>query len=132
SRHPDGARRRVRAAPAAMSEPDQLHEQPPTASSTSRVPSEDKQTSFIRRRVPFLFSVRFGLTAWYAGVLILTIAVTGVALRMLLVRALDQDAEQRLIVAAQEIRAQTSERQGIAENPAGSGRISAVMSPELD
>ena len=113
-------------------QPQEPRDEQVTATSTSRVANEDKQTSFIRKRVPFLFSVRFGLTAWYAGVLILTIALSGVALRTLLVRALDQDAEQRLVVAARDIRSQVSEREGLTESPAGSGRLVAVPNPELD
>lgn len=105
---------------------------PSISSTSSRRPLDDPQESFIRRRVPFLFSIRFGLTAWYAGVLILTLAVSGVALRMLLVRSLEQDAEQRLLSAAEEIFEQTSERQIVAEIPGGSGQIAVVPSPELD
>jgi signal transduction histidine kinase len=105
---------------------------PTTASTTSRLPAGDRPASFIRRRVPFLFSIRFGLTAWYAGILILTIAITGVALRVLLVRSLDHDAEVRLIDAAREIRSQTSERQMLELVPGGSGDVMMVLVPELD
>jgi len=103
-----------------------------TASSTSRAPMTDEPESFIRRRVPFLFSVRFGLTAWYAGILIVTLAVSGIALRMLLVHSLNQDAEERLISAARDIRAQTSERQSLAEATGDTGEITIVLVPELN
>jgi two-component system, OmpR family, sensor kinase len=77
--------------------------------SSSRVVQDEPRESLIRRRVPFLFSVRFGITAWYAGVLILTIAVLGIGFRILLVRALEQDAEERLVIAAEDVRRQTDE-----------------------
>lgn len=115
-----------------QAEPHTDPKSPGLATSSSRVPLDDAPESFIRRRVPFLFSIRFGLTAWYAGVLILTLAVSGIALRMLLVHSLNQDAEQRLISAAREIRRQTSERQTIAEATDDSGDITVVLVPELD
>ena len=115
-----------------QTEPHIDHKTRSAATSSSRVPLDDAPESFIRRRVPFLFSIRFGLTAWYAGVLILTLAVSGFALRMLLVHSLNLDAEQRLISAAREIRRQTSERQTIAESPDNSGDIAVVLVPELD
>lgn len=80
----------------------------PTTTTTSRAASDEPAGSFIRRRVPFLFSVRFGLTAWYAGVLILTVALSGVALRMLLVQSLNDDAEERLTSAAAAVEAETT------------------------
>lgn len=80
-----------------------------TATVTSRALQDERQQNVLRRRVPFLFSVRFGITAWYAGVLIITLAMLGIGLRVLLIRSLDQDAEQRLSNAAYDIRAQISE-----------------------
>lgn len=71
---------------------------------TSRELTDEPRQSLIRRRVPFLFSVRFGITAWYAGVLILTIAIVGIGFRMLLVRSLDARGQEQLQDAAQEIR----------------------------
>lgn len=101
-------------------------------STTSRVSPEELPGSFIRRRVPFLFSIRFGLTAWYAGVLILTLAISGIALRMLLLHALNEDAEARLINAAREIRSQTSEGQIFTPSPGGPNEVMFVVVPDLD
>ncbi|HEV2073903.1 MAG TPA: ATP-binding protein [Thermomicrobiales bacterium] len=102
------------------------------ASTTSRVPPEELPGSFIRRRVPYLFSIRFGLTAWYAGVLILTLAISGVALRAMLVRSLEQDAEARLIEAARDIRGMTSET-GLITDPRGdTGEMSLILLPDFD
>lgn len=80
-----------------------------TATVTSREIPDDRSQNVLRRRVPFLFSVRFGITAWYAGVLIITLAMLGIGLRVLLIRSLDQDAEQRLSNAAFDVRAQVTE-----------------------
>lgn len=79
------------------------------ATVTSRELTDDRSQNVLRRRVPFLFSVRFGITAWYAGVLIITLAMLGIGLRVLLIRSLDQDAEQRLSDAAYDVRAQVRE-----------------------
>lgn len=79
----------------------------PTAS--SRELNEGPKESLIRRRVPFLFSVRFGITAWYAGVLILTIAVLGIGFRMLLVRSLEEDSRERLMDSAESVLNQMTE-----------------------
>lgn len=81
---------------------------PKSARITSRELPDDRQQNVLRRRVPFLFSVRFGITAWYAGVLIITLAMLGIGLRVLLIRSLDQDAEERLSSAAFDVRAQIS------------------------
>ena len=83
--------------------------QRPTSSVTSRELPDERNQSVLRRRVPFLFSVRFGITAWYAGVLIITLAMLGIGLRVLLIRSLDADAEKRLSEAAIEVRNQVSE-----------------------
>lgn len=105
-----------------------LHSQPGASSITSRVHHDEPHESMLRRRVPFLFSVRFGITAWYAGVLILTIALLGIGFRMLLVRALEQDAQERLMEAALTVREHTDEE--IVSNPqpgrAGARRIEIV------
>ena len=79
---------------------------PKTAKITSRELPDERQRNVLRRRVPFLFSVRFGITAWYAGVLIITLAMLGIGLRVLLIRSLDQDAQERLSSAAFDVRAQ--------------------------
>jgi signal transduction histidine kinase len=55
----------------------------------------------------FYQSIRFKLTAWYASVLILVLIASGLALQMLLERALDADVEQRLLLAKEEIVDQT-------------------------
>ena len=80
------------------------------ATITSRELPDERSRNVLRRRVPFLFSVRFGITAWYAGVLIITLAMLGIGLRVLLIRSLDSDAEQRLSEAAHDVRAQISEQ----------------------
>lgn len=80
-----------------------------TATVTSRELPDERSQNVLRRRVPFLFSVRFGITAWYAGVLIITLAMLGIGLRVLLIRSLDQDAEQRLSSAAFDVHAQVRE-----------------------
>lgn len=103
-----------------------------TASATSRVATDEHKESFIRRRVPFLFSIRFGLTAWYAGILILTLAISGMSLRIFLVRSINQDAQTRLLDAAMGIRAQTSEKQVVEPAPDNSGGILISLRPELD
>lgn len=79
------------------------------STTTSRELADERSQNVLRRKVPFLFSVRFGITAWYAGVLIITLAMLGIGLRVLLIRSLDQDAEQRLSNAAYDVRAQVSE-----------------------
>ena len=101
----------------------------PKASISSRTSQPADRGSLLRRRVPFLFSIRFGLTAWYAGILILTLALTGLALRVMLVRSIDQDAESRLFDAAKEVRMQTSERR-IQTNDFGTKPI--VVVPDFD
>lgn len=55
----------------------------------------------------FYRSIRFKLTAWYASILILILVASGLALQMLLARALDDDVEQRLRAARDEILEQT-------------------------
>ena len=87
------------------------------SSTTSREQPDDARQSLIRRRVPFLFSVRFGITAWYAGVLILTIAVVGIGFRMMLIRSLDQDARERLESAAREVRQSVQEQISPSRGP---------------
>lgn len=82
---------------------------PQKATVTSRELPDERSQNVLRRRVPFLFSVRFGITAWYAGVLIITLAMLGIGLRVLLIRSLDQDAEQRLSEAAYDVRSQVRE-----------------------
>lgn len=84
--------------------------QHPSATMTSRELPEDRNQSVLRRRIPFLFSVRFGITAWYAGVLIITLAMLGIGLRILLIRSLDSDAQQRLSSAAYDVRTQVTEQ----------------------
>ncbi len=79
------------------------------ATVTSRELPDERSQNVLRRKVPFLFSVRFGITAWYAGVLIITLAMLGIGLRVLLIRSLDQDAEQRLSDAAFDVRAEIRE-----------------------
>ncbi|HWV24842.1 MAG TPA: HAMP domain-containing sensor histidine kinase [Thermomicrobiales bacterium] len=64
--------------------------------------------------------------------LILTLAIAGLALRILLVRSIDQDAQARLFAAAEEIRKQTGERQLAAQGPGGSNDIIVFPVPELD
>ncbi len=56
----------------------------------------------------FYHSIRFKLTAWYASVLILVLVASGVALQILLARALDADVDQRLLLAENEIVSQTN------------------------
>ena len=96
----------------------------PRATTTSRELSDEPRQSLIRRRVPFLFSVRFGITAWYAGVLILTIAAVGIGFRTLLVRSMEQDAQNRLLVAAREVREGIHEQAFLDQYP---GPAIAVM-----
>lgn len=79
------------------------------ATVTSRELPDERSQNVLRRRVPFLFSVRFGITAWYAGVLIITLAMLGIGLRVLLIRSLESDAEQRLSEAALDVRAEVHE-----------------------
>jgi two-component system OmpR family sensor kinase len=55
------------------------------------------------RHAPFYKSIRFRLTMWYAGALIVVIVAMAVALHTLLVRSLTSDAESRLTAAANEI-----------------------------
>ncbi|HVL24327.1 MAG TPA: HAMP domain-containing sensor histidine kinase [Thermomicrobiales bacterium] len=104
------------------------------ATTSSRATAEERPGSFIRRRVPFLFSIRFGLTAWYAGILILTLSLSGIALRTLLVRSLEQDVETRLHSAAVEVRSQTSERldQTGVEQDGSTGEPSFTIVPEFN
>lgn len=99
-----------------------------SASVTSRELPDERPQNVLRRRVPFLFSVRFGITAWYAGVLIITLAMLGIGLRILLIRSLDQDAEQRLSNAAFDVRSQ------VTEQPLNSDRTLYELStePSLD
>lgn len=86
---------------------------PQTARITSRELPDEREGNGLRKRIPFLFSVRFGITAWYAGVLIITLAMLGIGLRILLIRSLDQDAQERLSNAAMDVRAQiTVDRSG--------------------
>ncbi|MCO5215584.1 MAG: ATP-binding protein [Thermomicrobiales bacterium] len=94
---------------------------------TSRELPEERSQGVLRRRVPFLFSVRFGITAWYAGVLIITLSMLGIGLRVLLIRSLDQDAENRLSNAARDVSTQVSER------PTGNANLYQLdNSPTLD
>lgn len=55
----------------------------------------------------FYHSIRFKLTAWYASILILVLMASGLALQILLARALDGDVEKRLLAARDDIIAQT-------------------------
>lgn len=55
----------------------------------------------------FLRSIRFRLTAWFAFMLILILIAFGIALRMLLVRSLENDINQRLLNSALQIQSQT-------------------------
>lgn len=96
------------------------------STTTSRELPDDSRQSLIRRRVPFLFSVRFGITAWYAGVLILTIALVGIGFRMMLIRSLDQDARDRLESAAREV------RQSVQEQVTGGPGRYIHLVPEFD
>lgn len=98
------------------------------ATVTSRELPDERSQNVLRRRVPFLFSVRFGITAWYAGVLIITLAMLGIGLRVLLIRSLDSDAEDRLHNAAVEVQAQ------IREETRGDGNrlYQLSTSPSLD
>lgn len=56
----------------------------------------------------FYHSIRFKLTAWYASILILVLVASGLALQILLTRALDADVDQRLLLAENEIVSQTN------------------------
>lgn len=110
---------------------------PPTtlvtsATVTSREPHEAPKDSLIRRRVPFLFSVRFGITAWYAGVLILTIALLGIGFRMLLIRSLEQDAEKRLWDSAESVRNQMTETTEIIPDEDGRGTYEIGQIEDFD
>lgn len=102
------------------------------ATTTSRELSDEPRQSLIRRRVPFLFSVRFGITAWYAGVLILTIAVVGIGFRMLLVRSMDAQGRNRLENAAEEIRANIQEQTFLSTSPTGYPDYEIHIVPEFD
>ncbi len=55
------------------------------------------------QRAPFYRSIRFRLTLWYAGAMIVVILAMAVALHALLVRSLTSDAETRLNRAAGQI-----------------------------
>ncbi|MGB3304608.1 MAG: ATP-binding protein [Thermomicrobiales bacterium] len=55
----------------------------------------------------FLRSVRFRLTAWFALVLIVILVSLGVTLRMILVRSIENDSNQRMLAAAAQIKDQT-------------------------
>lgn len=99
---------------------------PGSSTSTSRVATETPKPGLIRRRVPFLFSVRFGLTAWYAGVLILTLAIAGFGLRILLVRSIESDVEARLNTAARTVLVQTSEK----PNLSSPDRLPSIVVPD--
>lgn len=55
----------------------------------------------------FYQSIRFKLTAWYASILILVLVASGVAIQVLLARALDADVEERLLAAKNDIVSQT-------------------------
>lgn len=104
---------------------------PRSATTTSRELQEDRGQNVLRRRVPFLFSVRFGITAWYAGVLIITLAMLGIGLRVLLIRSLDQDAHERLSNAAMDVRAQIREDEG-EQSQGRRGLYQLTPSPGLD
>jgi len=56
----------------------------------------------------FFRSVRFRLTAWYALFLIIILVTLGIALRTILVRSIENDTNQRLLAAAQQIEEQTT------------------------
>lgn len=101
---------------------------PRKATVTSRELPDERSQNVLRRRVPFLFSVRFGITAWYAGVLIITLAMLGIGLRVLLIRSLDSDAEARLHNAAAEVQAQIQE----APREGTSRLFQLSTSPSLD
>ena len=101
-----------------------------TSSTSSRTLSGEQPASFIRRRVPFLFSVRFGLTAWYAGVLILTLALSGVALRFLLVRSLNEDADARLRSAAERVEREIIRR--TVRGPGGAEETTISIEDDVD
>ncbi len=101
---------------------------PKTAKITSRELHDERDRSVLRRRVPFLFSVRFGITAWYAGVLIITLAMLGIGLRVLLIRSLDQDAQERLSNAAFDVRAQIR----VEPAPANDSLFRLAAQPSLD
>lgn len=110
----------------------ELESQERRSVSTSRTAPEEVPASFIRRRVPFLFSIRFGLTAWYVGVLILTLTFSGVALRTLLVRSLDQDSETRLRNAAGEVLDEIIDGQDSISPPGEAEGETPVIMPDLD
>jgi len=55
----------------------------------------------------FLGSLRFRLTAWFTLMLVIILVVFGVMLRTVLLRSLESDVNQRLLVSATRIEAQT-------------------------
>lgn len=54
---------------------------------------------------PFYRSIRFRLTAWYALILIVVIVTFGLVMRTLVIRALDDDVDGRLLAASREVAA---------------------------
>lgn len=102
------------------------------ATTTSRELADEPRQSLIRRRVPFLFSVRFGITAWYAGVLILTIAVVGIGFRVLLVRTMDAQGRSRLEDAARDIRANIEEQAFVSTSSTGYAGYEIHVVPDFD
>lgn len=67
---------------------------------------EDVQAAGNSRRLPriqFLSSIRFRLTAWYTLVLVIIIVVLGVLLSTFLSRALEEDVDERLLNASNEV-----------------------------
>ncbi|MDQ3539907.1 MAG: ATP-binding protein [Chloroflexota bacterium] len=74
---------------------------------TSRIAEERFRAQSDHLDARFYQSIRFKLTAWYASILILVLVASGLALQMLLARALDGDVEERLLAAKNEIVSQT-------------------------
>lgn len=68
----------------------------------------DSQLSAYDSDAMFFRSVRFRLTAWYALFLIIILVTLGIALRTILVRSIENDTNQRLLAAAQQIEEQTT------------------------
>ncbi len=68
----------------------------------------DSQPSAYDSDAMFFRSVRFRLTAWYALFLIIILVTLGIALRTILVRSIENDTNQRLLAAAQQIEEQTT------------------------
>lgn len=88
-------------------------------------------------QIKFLSSLRFRLTAWYTLVLVVIIILLGVLLSTFLSRSLEQDVDDRLVEAGDQVfrnteRIQRIEGRYIGESESDARNISVQLTPEFE